>query len=278
MQISFSRFDDNVARFVISGFSSAFVNAFRRTMIGEVPTLAIEDVLIYDNNSALFDEMLAHRLGLIPLRTDLDEYVFTKDCTCNGEGCSACTSVYTLSVEGPKVVYSRDLIPQNPLAAPVDGDIPLVKLEHDQKIVLEARAVLGRGDEHAKWQPTLACGYKSYPCIEFDSKCDGCGMCVDECPRNVLEIKGNGAAVVEGKIEDCSLCKLCERICIANADTWDCPAISVKTVDDTFIFVVESDGSIPVRQILERAAKDIQTRSDDLVDVLCDISGGNVND
>ncbi|GAB7017100.1 DNA-directed RNA polymerase subunit D [Methanogenium cariaci] len=278
MQLSFSRFDDDVARFIITGFSSAFVNSYRRTMIGEVPTLAIEDVHIYDNNSALFDEMLAHRLGLIPLRTDLDEYVFTKDCSCNGEGCSACTSVYTLSVEGPKVVYSRDLIPQDPRAVPVDENVPLVKLEKDQKIVLEARAVLGRGDDHAKWQPTLACGYKSYPRIVFDSKCDGCGMCVDECPRNVLEIKGNSAAVVEGKIEDCTLCKLCERICIANADTWDSPAISVQTEDDTFIFVVESDGSIPVRQILERAAKDIQTKSDDLVDVLCDISGGNVND
>ena len=151
MQISFSRFDDDVARFVISGFSSAFVNAFRRTMIGEVPTLAIEDVLIYDNNSALLDEMLAHRLGLIPLKTDLSEYVFKEDCSCDGEGCSACTSVYTLSVEGPKVVYSRDLIPQDPRAAPVNEDIPLVKLEKDQKVVLEARAVLGRGIDHAKW-------------------------------------------------------------------------------------------------------------------------------
>jgi DNA-directed RNA polymerase subunit D len=278
MQISFSRFDDNVARFVISGFSSAFVNSLRRTMIGEVPTLAIEEVLIYDNNSALFDEMLTHRLGLIPLKTDLDEYVFTKDCSCDGEGCSACTSVYTLSVEGPKVVYSRDLIPQNPLATPVEEDIPLVKLERDQKVVLEARAVLGRGTEHAKWQPTLACGYKAYPRITFDSKCDGCGMCVDECPRNVLEIKGNSAAVVEGKIEDCSLCKLCERICIANADTWDSPAISIGTEDDVFIFVVESDGSLPVRKILTQSAKEIQTKSDSLVDVLCDISGGNGND
>jgi DNA-directed RNA polymerase subunit D len=278
MQLSFSRLDDDVARFIISGFSSAFVNTLRRTMIGEVPTLAIEDVLIYDNDSALFDEMLVHRLGLIPLRTDLSEYVFTKDCSCNGEGCSACTSVYTLSVEGPKVVYSRDLIPQDPRAVPVDENIPLVKLEEDQKVVLEARAVLGRGAEHAKWQATFACGYKGYPRIVIDSKCDGCGMCVDECPRDVLEIKGKKVAVVAGKIEDCILCKLCERICMANGDTWDHPAISVQTEDDRFIFVVEGDGSMPVRQILEEAAKNIQTKSDSLVDVLCDISGGNVND
>ena len=94
----------------------------------------------------------------------------------------------------------------------------------------------------------------------------------------MLEIKGNSAAVVEGKIEDCSLCKLCERICIANADTWDSPAISIGTEDDMFIFVVESDGSLPVRTILKQAAKEIQTKSDSLVDVLLDISGGNGND
>ena len=71
MEIEFASLDDSLARFTLSGASTAFANAFRRAMIGEVPTLAIEDVRIYDNTSALFDEMLAHRIGLIPLRTDI---------------------------------------------------------------------------------------------------------------------------------------------------------------------------------------------------------------
>ncbi|MFA7304420.1 MAG: DNA-directed RNA polymerase subunit D, partial [Methanoregula sp.] len=71
MEIEFASLDDNLARFTLSGARPGFANAFRRAMIGEVPTLAIEDVRIYDNTSALFDEMLAHRLGLIPIKTDL---------------------------------------------------------------------------------------------------------------------------------------------------------------------------------------------------------------
>ena len=99
MEIEFASLDDSLARFTLSGASTAFANAFRRAMIGEVPTLAIEDVRIYDNTSALFDEMLAHRIGLIPLTTDLSSYSTQDNCSCGGAGCPGCTSTYTLSVE-----------------------------------------------------------------------------------------------------------------------------------------------------------------------------------
>ena len=87
MEITFASLDDSLARFTLSGASPAFANAIRRAMIGEVPTLAIEDVRIYDNTSALFDEMLAHRLGLIPIRTDLTTYTTKDTCSCGGAGC-----------------------------------------------------------------------------------------------------------------------------------------------------------------------------------------------
>jgi len=128
MEIEFASLDDSLARFTLSGSSTAFANAFRRAMIGEVPTLAIEDVRIYDNTSALFDEMLAHRLGLIPIKTDLSSYSTQATCSCGGAGCPGCTSTYTLSVEGPRTVTSSDLIPQDPGAAPVYENIPIVKL------------------------------------------------------------------------------------------------------------------------------------------------------
>ena len=99
MEIEFSSLDDTLARFTLAGASPAFANAFRRAMIGEVPTLAIEDVRIYDNTSAFFDEMLAHRLGLIPIKTDLSTYSTQENCTCGGAGCPGCTVTFTLSVE-----------------------------------------------------------------------------------------------------------------------------------------------------------------------------------
>jgi len=104
MDLVFTRLDEKAAKFTLSGATPAFANSLRRAMISEVPSLAIEDVRIYDNTSALFDEMLAHRLGLIPLKTDLSIHVPVQECGCGGVGCPICTATYTLSVEGPKMV------------------------------------------------------------------------------------------------------------------------------------------------------------------------------
>jgi DNA-directed RNA polymerase subunit D len=272
MEIEFSSLDDTLARFTLAGASPAFANAFRRAMIGEVPTLAIEDVRIYDNTSAFFDEMLAHRLGLIPIKTDLSTYSTQENCTCGGAGCPGCTVTFTLSVEGPKTVLSSDLIPQDPKATPVYDNIPIVKLTKGQKLVVEARAVLNTGREHAKWQPTLVCGYKNYPVVSISETCDACGNCVDECPREVLATKGKKVEIVEGKLLDCSMCKLCERACLASG-IGDEPAITISAEADRYIFVVESDGSLPVKEIMDRALQYIRDQSNELERQLGEISG-----
>lgn len=48
----------------------SFVNALRRILLAEIPTVAIETVYIMDNTSIIHDEVLAHRLGLIPIHVD----------------------------------------------------------------------------------------------------------------------------------------------------------------------------------------------------------------
>jgi len=272
MQIEIASLDNTLARFTLAGASPGFANAFRRAMISEVPTLAIEDVRIYDNTSALFDEMLAHRLGLIPIKTDLDTYTTQERCACGGAGCPGCTSTYTLSVEGPKTVMSSDLIPQDPKATPVFDNIPIVKLTKGQKVVIEARAVLNTGREHAKWQPTLVCGYKNYPVVTISDACDACGMCVDECPRGVLAARGKKVEVVNGKLPDCSMCRLCERACVATGIGEE-PAIRISAEPDRFIFVVESDGSLPVKEIMERALRYIKEQSEEMDHQTSEISG-----
>ncbi|HUH79216.1 MAG TPA: DNA-directed RNA polymerase subunit D [Methanoregula sp.] len=272
MEIVFASLDESLARFTLSGTTPAFANSFRRAMIGEVPTLAIEDVRIYDNTSALFDEMLAHRLGLIPIRTDLSSYRTQEACECGGAGCPACTVTFTLSAEGPKTVMSSDLIPQDPKAIPVHENIPVVKLTKGQKLVLEAKATLNTGRVHAKWQPTLVCGYKNQPAIAISDICDACGMCVEECPRDVLEAKGKNVRVVEGKLSDCSMCRLCERACLSSGIGEE-PAIRITAEPDRFIFVVESDGSMPAKEIMNRALHHIRDQADELEKQLGEISG-----
>ncbi|MDD1719386.1 MAG: DNA-directed RNA polymerase subunit D [Methanoregulaceae archaeon] len=274
MEIVFSRLDNNLGRFRLGGTNAAFANTFRRSMISGVRTLAIDDVRIYDNTSALFDEILAHRLGLIPIRSESGSYVPRENCSCGGEGCSACTATFTMSVEGPRVVYSRDLICQDPATGPAIENVPIVKLLKEQKLVVEARAVLSTGREHAKWQPTTACGYKNYPIITIDERCDACGLCVEECPRGVLETKGKGRMQVkEGKLEDCSFCRLCERACLGSG-IGDQAAIRVTPDETRFLFVVEGDGSLPVREIVTRALEGVRDQSEEIKEKIGEISGG----
>ncbi|MCX6694051.1 MAG: DNA-directed RNA polymerase subunit D [Methanomicrobiales archaeon] len=273
MEIVYSSLNDQTGRFILRDSSPGFANSLRRAMVSEVPTLAIEDVRIYDNTSALFDEMLAHRLGLIPIKTDLTLYQEREKCSCGGVGCPLCTVTYTMSVEGPTMVYSRDLIPQDPSAVPALEDIPIVKLIEGQKLVVEARAVLSTGKEHAKWQATTVCGYKNYPVISIKPSCDGCGICVEECPKRILEVKDGHAHVLDGRIEVCSLCKLCEKACLTSG-IGDEPAIGISTDRSCFIFVLEGDGSLPVKEITIQGLNFLKNRSDDLARAIADISGG----
>lgn len=153
-------------RFVLSDVSPGFANALRRIMISEVPVMAIDDVMILENNSVMYDEILAHRLGLIPVTTD-QSYNLPEECACKSElGCERCRASFSMEVEASdpvEVVYSSHLRPENPDVRPVADKIPIVKLVQGQKVKLEAYARLGRGKIHAKWQPVSACTYSYDP-------------------------------------------------------------------------------------------------------------------
>lgn len=153
--------------FTVTGISTQMANALRRAVISEVPAMAIEEVLFFDNSSILNDEVLAHRLGLMPLKTDLKTYNLTSECTCKGKGCAKCTAILTLDVKGPKTVYAEDLKPKDPEVVPVHPKTPLVKLTENQQIKLEAKAKLGRGSEHIKWQAGLAAYEKNKNTYNF---------------------------------------------------------------------------------------------------------------
>jgi DNA-directed RNA polymerase subunit D len=137
-----------------------YVNAIRRISISEVPTLAIDDVVILENSSVMHDEAIAHRLGLIPLLTNLDRFVMPHECDCKSTlGCSKCRVLLVLDSEAnekTKVVMSGELVSEDELIKPVSKDIPIITLAPGQKLKFEAYARLGIGRDHAKWQPTSA--------------------------------------------------------------------------------------------------------------------------
>ena len=157
---------ENEVKIVLSGVKVRFANALRRAMIAEVPKLAIDEVTFYDNNSLLYDEQLALRLAMIPLKTD-DLSMYSAEDQIS----------LTLKAESPEragyaMVYSKELISSDPHVEPAFDNIPLVKListEREisgmrsvagQRLSFEAIARKGIGKEHAKWQPVTACGFK----------------------------------------------------------------------------------------------------------------------
>lgn len=258
MQIQIIRKDDDSIRFKVDGIGSAFANTLRRIVLSEVPTMAMDEVVIIENSSVLHDEILALRLGLIPLTTDLDSYSLPEECSCKSElGCNLCRAILTLDIEAKddvRTVYSGDLFPENPGISPVSDKIPIAKLAPDQKVRLEAYARLGRGKAHAKWQPVSACTHRYMPIINIDEdRCDDCGECAKICPRRVLVKEDN--EIKMQNLTECTLCRDCVRVC-----KMDPPAIEVNWDEESFIFDIESNGVLPVERIVSEALNIFQRK------------------
>ena len=255
MEIKLVDKNDFNARLVIEGVDSAFMNSLRRIIVAEVPAMAIDEVVVIENSSMLHDEILAHRLGFVPLRTDLDSYNLPENCPCKSElGCNLCRASLTLNVEatnGGRTVYSGDLVSENPNITPVSTRIPIVKLAPDQHLKLENYARLGKGEKHAKWQPVSKCTYRHFPKVKISEKeCDSCGKCVDACPKRVLSISEGGKRPDLRNVIDCTMCRDCVGACPKNP-----PAIEVSSNKDVFVMDIESTGALPFDRIVTEAIK-----------------------
>lgn len=148
--------ENEKAVFLVKSSSPAEVNFLRRIIMEDTPVMAVDEVEFSTNSSALYDEMVAHRLGLVPLKTDLKGYELKSECKCGGEGCNRCTLKLVLKAKGPCTVYASELKSKDPAVKPVYPDMPIVKLLKNQSLELEATAVLGVGREHSKFIPGLA--------------------------------------------------------------------------------------------------------------------------
>jgi DNA-directed RNA polymerase subunit D len=259
---------DTHAKFIISGTRPDMANALRRTLMTEVPKMAIETVEFhlgpirdedgkeYESVSPLFDEIIAHRLGLVPVPTDPELYVEKDQCTCNGEGCPNCTIMYSLNKKGPCEVYSGDLEPLGSQELRVKDElIPIVKLGPKQALLVYASANLGIARKHAKWQVTSGTSYRYYPKVTIDmAKCDaGDAACITVCPRKVLA-KKEGKLVVED-LEACTLCMACVDACSHGA-------LEVEGDATKFLFEFETDGSLTARDTLRKALDILEKKFD----------------
>ena len=258
MEIELKSQSDDEIVFIVRDAEVPFINAIRRAAMVNVPKIAIEDVNIIKNDSAMFNEVLAHRLGLTPLVSDLDAL----------EGLSLPEDddweeysngiMFSLNEVGPKVVYSKDLISSDSKIKPVYDTIPIVKLKKDEELIVEAYAKVGYGKNHVKWMPTTVCAYKQYPKITFNDEVDIDYDCADACPRGVLKSDKRSKKIKILDIQNCAMCKSCVRAS-------DNGYINVGFRPNDFIFRIETDGAMPPKEVLLKACDKLGEKADKFI-------------
>lgn len=264
----------NLVKFTLTDTDVSVANALRRIMMAEVPTLAIDVVNVEDNDSVLFDEFLAHRMGLLPMTShkvgdippDKDGFfVEYKECNCF-DGCHQCTVAYRLDVDNRedkvKTITHFDiektdkfvrndqdvhLVPSRDARLSQEQDtrengIILAKLKKDQQLKFEMTARKGIPKYHAKFMPVATTIYQFEPIIKLDRESvDSLNLddridFIQTCPRKVFELDIEDHVQIARKSD----CHFCDE-CVAKAKVFGKQdMVNVKMDCGTFHFTVEA--------------------------------------
>ncbi|OMH79745.1 DNA-directed RNA polymerases I and III subunit RPAC1 [Zancudomyces culisetae] len=260
--------------FDLIGVDSSIANAIRRILIAEVPTMAIEKVYMLNNTGIIADEILSHRLGLVPVRADPRDFNWKED---EESATDRNTIVFKLRVNyknikrageekkeftGGRNVYSRDLVwePKGDQAERfaseekriqvVDDDILLTKLGAGQSIECELHCVKGIGKDHAKFSPVATATYRLHPDIELlqaeYSKEEGEKL-VNCFPKGVLETEPLGKGKVKVVVKNARLDTVSREV-LRHDEFAD--KVVLSRVKNHFIFNIESTGAISPPELL----------------------------
>ncbi|OMO83774.1 DNA-directed RNA polymerase, RBP11-like protein [Corchorus capsularis] len=296
------RLTEDDMEFDMVGIDAAIANAFRRILIAELPTMAIEKVLIANNTSVVQDEVLAHRLGLIPIGVDPRHFEYLSE---NDQPNERNTIVFKLHVSckrgSPRITVksdelkwlpngselvkestpsdsaskpetytsfscSQETIPEfakNPIA-PKYPDIIIAKLGPGQEIELEAHAVKGKGKTHAKWSPVATAWYRMFPEVVLmeEVEDDLAEELKSKCPVNVFDIEDLGKGKKRATVARPRACTLC-RECI-RGEGWE-NRVALRRVKDHFIFTIESTGALPPEVLFTEAVKILENKCEQVI-------------
>jgi len=232
-------------RLLLEDTKPAFANAYRRILQSEVPILAIDEVIFLANTTAFFDEYIAHRLALIPIRTPRKVLDF-------GEDFSVRLKLDVTAQEEQTTVYSRELESSDPEVYPANPNIPIIVMNKGERLSLEAIARIGRGKEHVKWQPVVALGYRYYPIYIFDPlKCPEAKELADKV--NAEMVKENGMLRVLDAPYHPMLEKVLRRCSIDLGEQ----AVRIEYDDSRIIIKFESSGALDCDEILLLAVEEL---------------------
>ncbi|KAI1784392.1 insert subdomain of RNA polymerase alpha subunit [Ganoderma leucocontextum] len=275
LRVSVKRLSQRSVEFDLVGVDASIANAFRRILIAEVPTIAIEDVFVFNNTSVIHDEILSHRLGLIPLNLDPRLFEFRPP---GGMATDRNTLVFKLNVKcerakkAPKdapqithdVVTTGDLVwePQgeqaavfasNPPAA-TNKDIVLAKLAPEQILEIEMHALKGLGKEHAKWSAVATASYRLHPLVVLNPSKpvprEHAGKFAKCFSPGVVRVGAHGEVCIdERKLRGETM----SREVLRHKEFDGC--VELKRIRDWFIFSVESEGPYTPESLLPEAIK-----------------------
>lgn len=218
-------------KFDLIGVEPPLANALRRIMISEIPTMAIEKVRIWQNTSVIADEVLAHRMGLVPIKVDPVMFEEKKAEEPYNEKNSLTFKLHIKATADliqergdPELnqlpVYASDLewVPvgyqetryQEPIR-PVHEEILLARLGLGQEIEMELVCEKGVGKTHAKWSPVCTAVYRLMPAIEFEEPIKGeeAEAMKAKCPMGVFDIEDGH--LMAKNLRNCTTCRECIR-------------------------------------------------------------------
>jgi DNA-directed RNA polymerase subunit D len=247
--VEFIEREDRSARFLVRGVTPAFANGIRRAMIADVPTLSVDTVRVIENSSVMFDEQIAHRLGMVPLTTPDSEFEEGDEVT------------LSIDVEGPNTAYSGDLVSADPQVEPADDNVPIIDLKDDQRLELEADAVLDTGKNHAKHQGGVAVGYRH---LQYAEVVGDAGEFQEQEPhilRGVLEEREAEHADADATNGDLVLTEAFDNDL---TNRYPGKEVEVHDVPNAFVFHVETDGSFTVEDLVSRSVDTLEDRATEL--------------
>jgi len=268
-------------KFFLRDCHISLANALRRVMISDVPTMAIDLVFVNDNTSVLHDEFLAHRLGLIPFKSDtVDHYEFFRECSCK-PSCHKCSVEFNLretAIEDLKDITTEHIQSNNPdnLVKPVqymneegipEDPILIVKLAKSQKVDIQCIVRKGTGKEHAKWSPVATVAVQQLPKIDINSQAmktfteEEMIEIVESCPAKVYKLDKEKQVIDIENLGECMQCQECVT-CVNNMGKEK--SIQVGLHEDQFLFTVESTGALPPEEIVKKAFNILIDKMSDL--------------
>jgi len=283
LKIEVQSLSDNELEFDMVGFDTSVPNAIRRILLSEVPSMAIEKVHLYQNTSIMQDEVLAHRLGLIPLSADPRLFEW-KAADAEDEGEAHDTLQYQLQVRcrndraaGEMVdsnVYTSHMkwLPMGEQAEwltekdvlPTESDILINKMRPGHEMDMKLYAVKGIGRDHAKFSPVATAFYRLMPSIKIIKDVEGeAASRLQKCfSPGVIELEPGDsgkkkAVVVDERLDSCS------RNVYRYEDLKEC--VELEKIKDHFIFRVESVGAVPPQDLVGMACDVLAEKCDDFL-------------